>query len=139
METPSPTPKGRRTSVFPTTSGPSIENSATSSRPSAPCPGHVAAKSTTTSCIAGGKPALKVSWQVTGICQDDYATAHPIVVETDKSKADRGTQAFVPASSSVQSMTVAPVQACREPDRAGGATYPDPSHPSVGLVADSGG
>ena len=65
--------------------------------------------------IAGGTPGLKVSWQVTGIRQDDYATAHPIVVETDKSKADRGTQAFVPAGSSVRAMTVGPSQPAANP------------------------
>ncbi len=39
--------------------------------------------------IGGGTPGLKVSWQVTGVRQDAYATAHPIVVEEDKA-AERG-------------------------------------------------
>ncbi len=80
-----------------------------------------------------------MSWQVTGIRQDDYATAHPIVVETDKSKADHGTRAFVPAGSSVKAMAVGPVQACREPGRPGGTVDRDPGHPSVVRVADSEG
>jgi hypothetical protein len=33
---------------------------------------------------------MKVSWQVTGICQDPYAKAHPIQVEEDKSDKERG-------------------------------------------------
>jgi hypothetical protein len=40
--------------------------------------------------IAGGRAGLKVSWQVTGIRQDDYAKAHPIVVEERKPAAERG-------------------------------------------------
>ncbi len=40
--------------------------------------------------IAGGKPGLKVSWQVTGIRQDPYAEAHRIPVEQDKPAAERG-------------------------------------------------
>ncbi len=44
--------------------------------------------------ISGGTAGLKVSWQVTGIRQDAYAAAHPIVVETPKSGADRGQRQF---------------------------------------------
>ncbi|MBI4518824.1 MAG: hypothetical protein HY699_23770 [Deltaproteobacteria bacterium] len=40
--------------------------------------------------IAGGTPGLKVSWQVTGIRQDDYAKAHPILVEEDKPAEEKG-------------------------------------------------
>ncbi|MBI3950924.1 MAG: hypothetical protein HY314_10780 [Acidobacteria bacterium] len=40
--------------------------------------------------IAGGTPGMKVSWQVTGIRQDAWAKAHPVVVEEDKSDAERG-------------------------------------------------
>jgi hypothetical protein len=40
--------------------------------------------------IAGGRPGLKVSWQVTGVRHDAYATAHPIVVEEDKPDTQRG-------------------------------------------------
>ena len=35
--------------------------------------------------IAGGHPGQEVSWQVTGVRQDDYAKAHRIVVEENKS------------------------------------------------------
>jgi hypothetical protein len=35
--------------------------------------------------IAGGKPGLKVSWQVTGIRHDDFANKHRIKVEESKS------------------------------------------------------
>jgi hypothetical protein len=34
--------------------------------------------------IAGGKPGAKVSWQVTGIRQDEYAKDHPVQVEEVK-------------------------------------------------------
>jgi hypothetical protein len=40
--------------------------------------------------IAGGKAGLKVSWQVTGIRQDAYAKAHPIVPEVEKPAHERG-------------------------------------------------
>lgn len=40
--------------------------------------------------IAGGKPGLKVSWQVTGIRHDAYAEAHRIPVEEMKTGADAG-------------------------------------------------
>jgi len=35
-------------------------------------------------------PAVKVSWQVTGIRRDAYANAHRIPVEEDKPQAERG-------------------------------------------------
>jgi hypothetical protein len=41
--------------------------------------------------IAGGKPGMKVSWQVTGVRQDAYANAHRIPVEQNKPAAERGT------------------------------------------------
>jgi hypothetical protein len=40
--------------------------------------------------IAGGNPAMEVSWQVTGIRQDPYANAHPIVVEEEKPANEKG-------------------------------------------------
>ena len=40
--------------------------------------------------IAGGKPGMKVSWQVTGIRKDAYAEAHRIPVEQDKPARERG-------------------------------------------------
>ncbi|MBI2839934.1 MAG: hypothetical protein HYX75_16590 [Acidobacteria bacterium] len=39
--------------------------------------------------VAGGRPGLRVSWQVTGIRQDPYANAHRIPVEEAK-PADEG-------------------------------------------------
>ncbi|MCW5853703.1 MAG: hypothetical protein KIT87_26790 [Anaerolineae bacterium] len=41
--------------------------------------------------IQTDKPNVKVSWQVTGIRHDPYATAHPIVVEQPKPASERGT------------------------------------------------
>jgi len=40
--------------------------------------------------IAGGKPGMEVSWQVTGIRHDAYANAHRIVVEEDKPAKEKG-------------------------------------------------
>jgi hypothetical protein len=40
--------------------------------------------------IRTDKPGIEVSWQVTGIRKDAYAAKHPIVVEEDKTTADRG-------------------------------------------------
>jgi hypothetical protein len=40
--------------------------------------------------IAGGRAGMKVSWQVNGIRHDAYAKAHPLKVEQDKPKAERG-------------------------------------------------
>lgn len=41
--------------------------------------------------IAGGSPSQRVSWQVTGIRQDPYALANPIVVEVNKPAGEQGT------------------------------------------------
>jgi len=40
--------------------------------------------------VAGGKPGMKVSWQVTGIRQDPYANTHRISVEEDKPENEQG-------------------------------------------------
>jgi hypothetical protein len=40
--------------------------------------------------IAGGRVNMKVSWQVTGVRQDAYAKAHPLQVEVEKRKIERG-------------------------------------------------
>ncbi len=40
--------------------------------------------------IAGGKPGMEVSWQLTGVRHDAYANAHRIRVEEDKPEAKRG-------------------------------------------------
>ncbi len=49
--------------------------------------------------IGGGAPGSTVSWQVTGVRQDDYAKAHPIVVEENKPAEQRGTRLFSPRGS----------------------------------------
>lgn len=41
--------------------------------------------------IAGGRPGMRVSWQVTGIRKDAYAEAHRIEVEVVKAADERGT------------------------------------------------
>ncbi len=41
--------------------------------------------------IAGGKPGMKVSWQVTGTRQDAWANANRLVVEEEKPSAEQGT------------------------------------------------
>jgi hypothetical protein len=40
--------------------------------------------------IAGGRPGMKVSWQVTGIRQDPWANAHRTRVEEEKPEKERG-------------------------------------------------
>ncbi len=40
--------------------------------------------------IAGGKPGMKVSWQVTGVRKDPYAETNRIVVEVEKLGKERG-------------------------------------------------
>ena len=40
--------------------------------------------------IATDSPNVKVSWQITGVRQDAYAKAHPLVVEEDKDPRERG-------------------------------------------------
>ena len=40
--------------------------------------------------IAGGAPAMEVSWQVTGIRKDSYANAHRIPVEEQKNAGEKG-------------------------------------------------
>jgi hypothetical protein len=40
--------------------------------------------------IAGGKPGMKVSWQVTGVRQDAWVKHHPLQVEEDKPENERG-------------------------------------------------
>jgi hypothetical protein len=40
--------------------------------------------------IAGGKPGMKVSWQLTGIRKDAYAEKNRVKVEEDKAPEDRG-------------------------------------------------
>jgi hypothetical protein len=40
--------------------------------------------------IGGGTPGMRVSWQVTGIRDDAYARANPIIVEEDKPAAQQG-------------------------------------------------
>jgi hypothetical protein len=40
--------------------------------------------------IAGGLAGLDVSWMVTGVRQDAFAQANPVVVESEKAEADRG-------------------------------------------------
>jgi hypothetical protein len=40
--------------------------------------------------IAGGRAGMTVCWQVTGVRQDVYAQAHPLLVEEDKPSCERG-------------------------------------------------
>lgn len=73
-------------------------------------PVYVASKvKNNTFAIAGGVAGLEVSWQVTGIRQDDYAREHPIVVDTPKSAEDSGTRQFVAPGSSAKKMHKIPV------------------------------
>jgi len=44
--------------------------------------------------IAGGKPEMEVSWQVTGIRRDVWACAHPLLVEEDKPPLEQGSYLY---------------------------------------------
>ncbi len=44
--------------------------------------------------IAGGKPGLKVSWQITGIRHDPWANDNRVPVESDKPASERGTYLY---------------------------------------------
>jgi hypothetical protein len=58
----------------------------------APAPGLYIAEEVTNNQfkIAGGKPGMKVSWQVTGNRHDPYARKNPVVTEVWKSEKERG-------------------------------------------------
>lgn len=58
--------------------------------------------------IRTDKGNVKVSWQVTGIRQDDYAKAHPIVVEEKKKAAEASARQFVPQGSTAHVRRHAP-------------------------------
>jgi hypothetical protein len=77
--------------------------------------------------IAGGSAGQEISWQVTGVRQDDYANAHRIEVETAKSKADQGTRSFVAKGSGAKQMVVGPKRpADLKPAPAKDTPAPDP-------------
>ena len=40
--------------------------------------------------IAGGRPGMKISWQVTGVRNDAYAQQHPVKIEKEKLGPERG-------------------------------------------------
>jgi trimeric autotransporter adhesin len=42
--------------------------------------------------IAGGPAGMKVSWQLTGIRKDEWAKAHPLIVEQDKPGKTNGSR-----------------------------------------------
>lgn len=60
--------------------------------------------------IAGGTPHGRVSWQVTGIRQDAYAKAHPIVVEQAKNADEAGARMFVPKGSKARQWMAHPAR-----------------------------
>ena len=49
--------------------------------------------------IKTSEPGVEVSWQVTGIRKDDFALAHPVIVEEEKAVADREAATSIPWSS----------------------------------------
>ena len=40
--------------------------------------------------VAGGKPGMRISWQVTWVRHDAFALAHPLQVEQDKPDKEQG-------------------------------------------------
>jgi hypothetical protein len=90
--------------------------------------------------IAGGSPGLQVSWQVTGIRQDPYAQANPIVVEVEKPVEERGSYLHPEAHGQDQSRGLdfrlhqEPLQLMEEP---AGARALDDNQPSLDLSTQS--
>jgi hypothetical protein len=60
------------------------------------------------------EPNVEVSWQVTGIRQDAYAQAHPIIVEEEKAVADRGLYLTPAEHGQPASMAIGPHLAARD-------------------------
>jgi hypothetical protein len=56
--------------------------------------------------IAGGRPNLKVSWQVTGIRKDPYAEKNRVQVEVEKSSDERGKYLYPAAYGAPESMGI---------------------------------
>ncbi len=54
--------------------------------------------------IAGGKPGMKVSWQMTGIRHDPYAEQNRILVEEKKPPAEQGTYLYPQGYNQPESM-----------------------------------
>jgi hypothetical protein len=40
--------------------------------------------------IAGGQAGMEISWEITGVRQDPYAIANPIIVEEEKENNEKG-------------------------------------------------
>ena len=64
--------------------------------------------------IAGGKPGIKVSWQVTGIRHDAWAKANPSEVEVEKVGDERGHYLHPEAFGQPKEMGVSTVRAARQ-------------------------
>lgn len=65
--------------------------------------------------IAGGKPGLIVSWQITAVRNDPYAARHPYVVEINKKPEERGRFLYpegygLPASMRIGTVGKEPIQ-----------------------------
>lgn len=56
--------------------------------------------------IAGGRPNLKISWQVTGIRKDPYAERNRVQVEVEKSGDERGKYLYPAAYGAPESMGI---------------------------------
>lgn len=56
--------------------------------------------------IAGGTAAMEVSWQVTGIHNDDYANSHRIQVEIEKNNKEKGKYLHPKEHSLPESMSI---------------------------------
>ncbi|MBX2914958.1 MAG: hypothetical protein KF856_06750 [Cyclobacteriaceae bacterium] len=67
--------------------------------------------------IAGGKPGLKVSWQVTGIRKDPYAEKNRVQVEVDKTGDERGKYLYPSAYGAPESMGVNAIKLSPELDK----------------------
>jgi hypothetical protein len=77
--------------------------------------------------IRASEPRVEVSWQVTGIRQDAFAKAHPVVVEEEKTFAERGRYLHPEEHGMPAELAIGPAQGLKEaaiappqPDARGG-------------------
>jgi len=84
--------------------------------------------------IAGGKPGMEVSWQVTGVRQDEWANAHRIPVEQMKPEKERGSYLHPELYGAPEEKSIAwarhPETMKRAKERS-----PVPAHPRINLVS----
>jgi hypothetical protein len=83
--------------------------------------------------IRTDQPAVKVSWQVTGVRRDAYAEAHRIPVEADKPAGEHGTFLHPSEHGQPAERGIEAVRRARQGTSAAGSLSERPRHPRRGL------